>query len=84
MATSRDEVAAVVHGCIRDILLDLVEAKLASARSLRELGANSIDRVEIASLAMERLRLSFALTDLKSVNTIDGLIDALFARAQLR
>lgn len=81
MAITREHVAAVVHDCIRDVLLDVDEARLASARSLRDLGANSLDRVEVASLAMERLGLAFALTELSKVTTIDGLIDALVARA---
>jgi polyketide biosynthesis acyl carrier protein len=81
MARTREDVAAVVAGCIRDILMDVDDEKIAAARSLKDLGANSIDRVEIASLAMEKLRLTFPLSELAGVNTIAGLVDALFARS---
>jgi polyketide biosynthesis acyl carrier protein len=80
MAVSREQVEEVVYQCIRDILLDVEEEPLKTARSLRELGANSLDRVEIASLSMEKLRCSFPLSELSQVSTIAGLIDALFAR----
>lgn len=76
----RARVAAVVRTQIREVLGDLPSASIDQATSLSDLGANSIDRVEIAALAMQDLNLRFPMHELEDVATLDGLIDALAAR----
>ena len=76
----RERVVAVVRARIRDVLGDVPGTAIDQAMSLKDLGANSIDRVEIAALAMQDLNLSFPLHELGDVATLDGLVDALAER----
>jgi acyl carrier protein len=74
---AREKVAAVVRARTLEVLGDIPDARLDQANSLTDLGANSIDRVEIAALAMQDLDLDFPLHELNDVASIDGLVDAL-------
>jgi polyketide biosynthesis acyl carrier protein len=76
----RERVTAVVRARIREVLGDLPLPAIDAARSLEDLGANSIDRVEIAALSMQDLELDFPLHELGDVATLQGLIEALADR----
>jgi acyl transferase domain-containing protein/acyl carrier protein/thioesterase domain-containing protein/NAD(P)-dependent dehydrogenase (short-subunit alcohol dehydrogenase family)/SAM-dependent methyltransferase len=69
----------IVRGHVLRILPHLEAASITPAASLRELGANSLDRVEVAICTMEDLQLTFAPTELAGVNDIAGLV-AVFLR----
>jgi polyketide biosynthesis acyl carrier protein len=47
---------------------------------LKDLGANSIDRVEITTLSMEALGVTIPLVELAKVSNIGELVDALHAK----
>jgi acyl carrier protein len=76
----RDRVRNVLRAKVREVLGELPAERIAAAASLKDLGANSVDRVEIAALAMEDLDLDFPLHELGDVGTIDGLVDELARR----
>jgi acyl transferase domain-containing protein/thioesterase domain-containing protein/SAM-dependent methyltransferase len=77
-------VAGVVLALVREILPDAPPELVVPARSMAELGATSIDRVEVATLAMESLGLKVPNGDLASVNSIGDLIDVLHRHAEHR
>jgi len=77
----RAKVAEVVLGLVREILPDAPPELVAPERSMAELGATSIDRVEVATLAMESLGLKVPNSELASVSSIGDLIDVLHRHA---
>ncbi len=77
----RARVTEVVLGLVREILPDAPAELVVPERSMAELGATSIDRVEVATLAMESLGLRIPNRELASVNSIGDLIDVLHRHA---
>ena len=78
--TSKDEVFRVVKGVIAEMLPDLDPAEIEAAQSLTELGANSVDRTEVAVLSMEQLDISVPLVELAKVKNLEQLVDFLHAK----
>lgn len=74
---TKDEVFALVKSRILDVLFDLPEDAIDRTQSLKDLGANSLDRSEIAMASMEALGLDFPLRELAGVKNIDGLVNLL-------
>jgi polyketide biosynthesis acyl carrier protein len=80
----RRRVEEVVLGLVREILPDAPSEQVVPERSMTELGATSIDRVEVATLAMETLGLKIPNRELAAVNSIGDLIDVLHRHAGQR
>jgi len=76
MMVSHD-VFEVIVGCIRDVLPELDRYEFRRGDSLRDLGANSIDRAEIITLVLESLRLQIPRVEAFGANTIGELADLL-------
>ena len=72
-ARVRDVVIALVRETLPDVDPDLVTLD----RTMTELGATSIDRVEVATLAMEALGLTVPNQELAGVGSIGALVDLL-------
>ncbi|MFE0417507.1 phosphopantetheine-binding protein [Streptomyces tendae] len=71
-----DETTAfdAVRSSTLEVLPELDPAAVTPDRSLSDLGANSIDRTEITTLAMERLDVSVPVTELQGVRDIAALV----------
>lgn len=74
---TKDEVFELVKKKILDVLFDLPQESIDRSKSLKDLGANSLDRSEIAMASMEALGLKFPLRELAGVKTIDLLVNLL-------
>ncbi|WP_044562063.1 SDR family NAD(P)-dependent oxidoreductase [Azospirillum sp. B4] len=74
---TRDHVARVMLEEVRRGLPDVPPEEIRADRSMTELGANSIDRVEVILAAMTALGVDVAPRDLAGLPTIDALIDVL-------
>jgi len=61
--------------------LDIDAASIDSSQSMKDLGANSLDIVEIVSSSMRELRIKIPRDELKDITNIDGLVDALHDKA---
>lgn len=72
-----DAVFARVRDHVLRILPGLDAEKITMRANLRALGANSLDRVEVAICTMEDLQLSIAPTEMAGVQDIAGLVDVL-------
>lgn len=53
-------------------------------RSMKELGANSIDIVEVVSSSMRELRIKIPRAELNKLENVDGLVQLLHATAQAK
>ncbi len=76
-AGSRAHVARVVLEQVRQGLPDVPPAEIRPERNMTELGANSIDRVEVTLAAMAELGIDIPPRDLVGLASIDALIDVL-------
>lgn len=72
------EVLEVVRSATVEVLPELDPARVrADGTSLSDLGANSIDRADVVTLAMERLGVTIPVTEFGRVHDIRSLVDLL-------
>lgn len=75
--TTRDQILQVVKKHIIDTLEDVEEEKIDPAKSMKELGANSLDIVEIVSCSMRELKVKVPRSELAKLTNISELVDLL-------
>lgn len=78
----REEVVRVVHEAIATILPGLAEGRIAHHHHLKDLGADSVDRVEIVLGILDRLGLDEPMASFSGLPSIGALVDFLCARRQ--
>jgi len=74
---TREDVLAVVKKHILDISEDLTEDQVDPAKSMKDLGVNSLDIVEVVSCSMRELKVKVPRSELSGLTNIDGLVDIL-------
>jgi len=74
---TRNEVLATVKKYILDVTEDLTEDRIDPAVSMKELGINSLDIVEVVSCSMRELKVKVPRSELSKLTNIDGLVDLL-------
>jgi polyketide biosynthesis acyl carrier protein len=77
----REDIFAVVKEQVLRVLEGVSPQSITPETSLRELGANSIDRVEVAIFSMEQLNLNVPRTAFSAVQDLGGLVDLLQAHS---
>jgi polyketide biosynthesis acyl carrier protein len=75
--TGTDLVRRAVHESIREVLPHLADTLLSDEDSLLELGADSVDRVEIMLGTLQRLGLGLPASDLAPLADLGELVDFL-------
>lgn len=75
---TREDILVVVKKHILDISEDLTEEKIDPVRSMRDLGINSLDIVEVVSCSMRELKVKVPRSELSKLSNIDGLVDLLY------
>ena len=76
----RQEIAHLVHGAIVSILPGLRTGEISGDCHLEDLGADSVDRVEILLSILHRLHLKEPLASFAPLKDIDALVDFLWRR----
>ncbi|MFH1532644.1 MAG: phosphopantetheine-binding protein [Pseudomonadota bacterium] len=75
---SREEILDIVKGHLMDNLEDeLDEADFDPSKSMKDLGANSIDIVEVVSCSMRDLKVKVPRAELADLKNVDELVDLL-------
>ena len=74
---TREDVLAVVKKHILDISEDLTEDQVDPAKSMKDLGVNSLDIVEVVTCSMRELKVKVPRSELSDLTNIDGLVDIL-------
>ena len=74
MNGGEDRIFAVVKSKVVEVLEGIDPARITPSTSLVDLGANSIDRVEVAISSMEALGLAVPVTQLHGVKDLMGLV----------
>jgi acyl carrier protein len=76
---TRDDVFSVVRKHLLDCVEDLDPSEINPALSMRDLGADSLDLVEVVSLSMRELQVKVPRTQLAKLHSIGELVDLLYA-----
>ena len=76
---SKEEIFLLLKNVVVEIMPDIEPEQIKIEESLRDLGANSIDRMDIVIRMMEELNLKIPLVEFGKANNIQGLIDILHA-----
>ncbi len=76
----KESVCQIVKENIVEVLPYLAGKEISIEASLKDLGANSIDRMEIVTMSMERLKVKIPPVELKEVNNLAGLVGLLFEK----
>lgn len=67
----------VVKSNLLKVLIDLKPEQVTIDKSMTDLGANSVDRVEVVMYSMEELGLDIPRAELHGAKNIAGLVDIL-------
>lgn len=83
---TREQILSVVTKHLVDALDDLDLAAIDTSQSMKDLGANSLDIVEVVSRTMRELKIKVPRSELAKLTNIDALVDLLYrvAREQAR
>lgn len=78
---TREHVMAVVIKHLAEAVDGLNPDKVDPKLSMKDLGANSLDIVEVVSSSMRELKVKIPRTELVKLTNVDGLVDLLYATA---
>ena len=78
---AQERVYQVVKNVITQVLPHLEPEVISIEKNLKELGANSIDRMEVVTMSMEELGLKLPLMSFANVSNIEGLVEVLTENA---
>lgn len=74
---TKEKVFDVVKSHILDTLEEVDETEIQPAKSMKDLGANSLDIVEIVSCSMRDLKVKVPRSELSKLTNIGELVDLL-------
>jgi polyketide biosynthesis acyl carrier protein len=77
---NKEDVFQAVKKNIVEILPHVSLNNIKIDGQLKDLGANSIDRMEIVTMSMEALGIKIPLVELGQVENIEGLVNLLYER----
>ncbi len=75
--SAKEKIAPIVREVISSILPNLPAEAVSGNRSLKDHGADSVDRVEIILSIMDRLGVDEPMSNFSNIPTIDDLVDYL-------
>ena len=75
---TRDHIYAVVKKHLLDTVDGLDEAQIEPTKSMKDMGANSLDIVEVVSLSMRELKVKVPRAELAKLTSLQGLVDLLY------
>jgi acyl carrier protein len=78
---TKEHIYSVVKKHLLQTVEDLQESQIDPSQSLKDLGANSLDIVEIVSVSMRELKVKVPRSELAKLTNIGGLVDLLHAVA---
>lgn len=76
---NKDAIFEVVKANVLKVLPEVRAEDITPDKSLVELGANSVDRVEVSMYAMEALNLKIPRIELHGIRNLAGLVELLHA-----
>jgi polyketide biosynthesis acyl carrier protein len=83
MPYDKQMIFEIVKNNTLSVLPDVPPADITIDKSLTDLGANSVDRVEIVLYSLDDLHLKIPTSELHGVRDIRALVDLLFRHASV-
>lgn len=80
MTTTKEEIFELLKSNLLEIVPDIDPDQVQPAASMKDLGANSIDRVDVILQTVEALGLKFPLHELGELKNLQALVDNLHGR----
>ncbi|MBN1774446.1 MAG: acyl carrier protein [Deltaproteobacteria bacterium] len=80
-APTKEEILKIVKQHLADNVEDMDESKFDPAKSMKALGANSLDIVEVVSCTMRDLKIKVPRAELAKLNNVNELVDLLHKTA---
>ncbi|HEY1108141.1 MAG TPA: phosphopantetheine-binding protein [Opitutaceae bacterium] len=77
MDTEKQRIFEVVKANLLKVMIDLKPEQVTIDQSMTDLGANSVDRVEVVMYSMEELGLDIPRAELHGAKNIAGLVEIL-------
>lgn len=81
---TNDEVFAVVKRRLLEVCPEIPATEVTREASMKELGASSLDMVEVVSVSMRELGVRVARQQLADLRNIGGLVDLLHTAVQAK
>jgi polyketide biosynthesis acyl carrier protein len=81
MSLDKQTIFEIVRANTLKVLPDLLPDDITIDKSLTELGANSVDRVEVVLYSVEELRLKVPTSELHGIRNLRALVDLLYRYA---
>ncbi len=81
---TREKVLEIVVGHLGDTVEELEGVEIDPSKSMKDLGANSLDIVEVVSCSMRDLKVKVPRAELNNLTNIDQLVDLLHATVQAK
>ena len=78
---SREEVLEIVKGHLVDTIEELEGVEIDPSKSMKDLGANSLDIVEVVSCSMRDLKVKVPRSELNALENMNQLVDLLHKTA---
>lgn len=79
---TREDVLEVVTRHLVDTIEELEGVEIDPHKSMKDLGANSLDIVEVVSCSMRELKVKVPRSELNSLENIDQLVELLHKSVQ--
>lgn len=79
---TREKIFQTIKQNTLEILPNLSHQEVTIQKRLKDLGANSVDRMEIITMTLEALEIKVPLIDLGQATNIEGLVDILYKKNQ--
>ncbi|MGF7234648.1 MAG: phosphopantetheine-binding protein [Frankia sp.] len=76
-----DDIWAVVCRHVREVLTDVKDGDIRPDRTLEDLGANSLDRIDIVVGVLDELRLKISPEELVAAPDLGGLASLFHSRS---
>ncbi len=77
---TREDIFEVVKQQIQAVMFALPMEKVTIEKSLKDLGANSVDRMEIVVMSMEKLGIEAPLVELGNIKNLQELVEYLHGK----
>jgi len=78
--TNKEEIFGLIKDKVVEVLPFLDSTLITPESSLRDFGANSIDRMEILLETMEALNAKVPMTEFGKITNIQGIVDLLYEK----
>ena len=75
---NREQVLEIVKGHLVDTIEELEGVEIDPSRSMKDLGANSLDIVEVVSCSMRDLKIKVPRSELNTLENMNQRVDLLF------